>query len=299
VELVTVGGGDIEVEVLPRLGARLHRLRVFGHDLLRTPDDAGAHARDPVFWGSYVMAPWCNRIEAGVPVAVGPRRISLSSNFPDGTAIHGQVFTRPWETEGEGSFVIRGGGDGWPWEYEVRQRIAAEGGTLRLDHALTNLSDAPMPAGLGIHPWFRRPLQVAIRGARVHPRNVATIAEPIPVIGAFDLREMRDVPDDLDGCWTDLADPPVKLHWPRVGILATMRVVIGIEPNESMRFRASSLLHVVMASPSHLDAVGVEPQTHAPHGLRRLLNGEPGRLSMLEPGQALGLAVELAFKRAR
>ena len=262
-ELVTVGGGDIEVEVLPRLGARLHRLRVFGHDLLRTPDDAGAHARDPVFWGSYVMAPWCNRIEA-VPV------------------IHGQVFTRPWETEGEGSFVIRGGGDGWPWEYEVRQRIAAEGGTLRLDHALSNRSDAPMPAGLGIHPWFRRPLQVAIRGSRVHPQNVTTIAEPIPVSGPFDLREMRDMPPDLDGCWADLGDPPVEVRWPALGIRATMPV-------------SAPSPYVVAASPGHLDAVGVEPQTHAPHGLRRLVNGEPGGLTMLAPGRSLRLTVDLAF----
>jgi galactose mutarotase-like enzyme len=31
--------GPIEVVVVPEAGARLHRLRAFGEDLLRTPDD--------------------------------------------------------------------------------------------------------------------------------------------------------------------------------------------------------------------------------------------------------------------
>ena len=283
-DLVTVGDGAIAVDVLPQVGARLHRLRVFGHDLLRTPDDPSAHTREPVFWGSYVMAPWCNRIEAGTSVSVGARRISLPSNFPDGTAIHGQVFTRPWDAEGAGSFTVRGGGDGWPWPYEIRQRIAVAEGSLRLDHALTNLSDDPMPAGLGIHPWFKRPLQVAIRGSRVHPQNVATEPQPIPVSGALDLRALRDMPSDLDATWTDLRVPPVELRWPTLGIRATLRV-------------AAPSLYVVAASPGHLDAVGVEPQTHAPHGLRRLLNGEPGALAMLDPGETLTLIVDITFER--
>ena len=39
--------GDVEVIVLPEAGARFHRLRAFGHDLLRTPDDPDTHHRDP------------------------------------------------------------------------------------------------------------------------------------------------------------------------------------------------------------------------------------------------------------
>lgn len=288
--LVTLTDGAVEVEVLPEVGARLHRLRVFGHDVLRTPEDPGDHARDPFFWGSYVMAPWCNRIEPG-PVAVGSRQVAVGANFPDGSAIHGQVYARPWEVQGEGTFAVRGGGDGWPWEYEVRQRIgvtaAALGpndGLLRLDHELTNLSVDPMPAGLGIHPWFLRPLRIAIRGERVFPRNVATEPQPVPVSGPLDLREMQDVPDDLDGTWTDLGDPPVQLHWRDAGIRATMRITV---PS----------LYIVAASPSHVDAVGVEPQTHAPQGMRRLLEGQSGSMVLLEPDQTLSLAVELAFER--
>ncbi len=275
--------GTVEVVVLPEVGARLHRLRAFGHDLLRTPGDPGEHVREPFFWGAYVMAPWCNRIEAG-PVLLGSRRIALDSNFPDGSAIHGQVYARPWDRREDGTLHVRGGGDGWPWAYEVGLRIEVVERSVRIGLTLVNLSSDPMPAGLGIHPWFRRPALVAIRGDAVYPSNAATEAWPERVHGPFDLREVGEMSADLDATWTDLAEPAVELRWPDLGVRATMRIT-------------SPTVHVVAASPGHLDAIAVEPETHAPQGLRRLLNGEPGGLAMLDPGQSLGLGVELAFAR--
>lgn len=306
---VRVASGELEAEILPGLGARLHRVRAFGHDVLRTPTDRHAHAREPVFWGSYVMAPWCNRVEAGVRLAVGARVVTLPANFPDGTAIHGQVFSRPWEVDGPGSFVVAGGGaerrgGGWPWEYEVRQRIAVEGPTLRLSLALTNRAADPMPGGIGIHPWFLRPLRLAIRASRVYPSNTANEREPVPVGGPFDLRRLRDVPDDLDGCWAEVGDPCVELEWPATGLRATMRARVRVEGaaepdggdvHPATRVDASGMLHVVMASPRDLDAVGVEPQTQAPQGLRRLIDGAPGGLVLLDPGATLRLEVGLDF----
>lgn len=275
--------GTIEVVVLPEVGARLHRLRVFGHDLLRTPADPATHADDPFFWGAYVMAPWCNRIEAG-PVPVGSQRLALDSNYPDGTAIHGQVYARPWEVVDESTLRIRAGGDGWPWLYEVSERIEVVDGLVRIELALSNLADASMPAGLGIHPWFLRPLLVAIRGEAVYPSNTAPAARPEPVAGPFDLREVGAMAADLDATWSDLAEPPVELCWPDRHVRAVMRVV-------------APTTYVVAASPGALDATAVEPQTHAPQGLRRTLADEPGGLAWLEPGRTLGLVVELAFDR--
>lgn len=282
-EIVGFSDGTVEVEVLPSVGARLHRLRAFGHDLLRTPADPEEHARDPFFWGAYVMAPWCNRIEAG-PVVLGTRRIALGPNFPDGSAIHGRVYARPWDVLDDGSFRVTGGGEGWPWDYEAGLAVAVADRTARLELTLTDRSPDPMPAGLGIHPWFRRPIEVAIRGAAVYPLNTATRSLPEPVDGPYDLREAGEMAPDLDATWTDLADPPVELRWPELAIRATMRV------------RAPTIL-IVAASPAHLDAVAVEPQTHAPQGLRRLLGGEPAGLAMVAPGETLRLEVELAFER--
>ena len=51
---LTVAEGPILVELLPELGGRLHRLCVFGQDLLRTPADPTAYLRQPFHWGGYV-----------------------------------------------------------------------------------------------------------------------------------------------------------------------------------------------------------------------------------------------------
>ena len=276
-----VAAGAVEAVLLPDLGARLHRLRVDGHDLLRAPDDPAVHALDPFAWGGYVMAPWCNRIDPA-PVEVGGRRVALDSNYDDGTAIHGQVSASPWQVLDDGGLRVQGGGNGWPWRYEVDLDIAVSGDVLRLDLALANRSEDPMPAGLGLHPWFLRPLLVAIRATAVYDSNTASRPQPDLVHGPFDLRRPGAIPANLDATWTDLADPPVVLAWPAVGVEATLRV------------RAATP-HVVAASPEGRDAIAIEPQTHAPHGLRRLLNHEPGGLTWLDPGDSLDLGIDLTF----
>lgn len=282
-EQLTLASDAIEAVLLPALGARLHRLRVFGHDLLRTPDDLGAYAREPFFWGSFVMAPWCNRIQAG-RTRFDSREIRVDLNFPDGTVIHGQVYGRRWDRQPDGTLRVQAGGDGWPWEYEVTLRIEIDDQTLRLDHTLTNLSAEPMPAGIGIHPWFVCPAEIRIRAAAVYPRNPDSAAEPEPVAGPFDLRQPRPMPDGLDATWTEVGTPPVELAWPNQGVSATMRVT-------------AESIYIVAASPAALDAIAVEPQTHAPQGLRRLLNHEPGSLTMLKPRGSLRLSVDFEFGR--
>jgi aldose 1-epimerase len=281
--LLTIGDGPIQVELLPTTGARLHRLRAFGHDLLRTPDDPAEHRRDPFGWGAYLMAPWCNRI-AAEPVEVNGRTVNVPSNFPDRTAIHGQVYDARWNVEPDDSLAITAGGDGWPWRYRCLLRVTIADARLTIEQSITNLADSPMPAGLGLHPWFRRPLELAVHADTMLPSNLDPDASVEAVSGSFDLRGMGPVPDDLDSTWLAPRDPAAELRWPEIGVTATMRV------------RSAAGVCIVVASPSSLDAVAVEPQTHAPQGLRRFLRGEPGALKRLEPGATLGLTTELAFE---
>jgi galactose mutarotase-like enzyme len=97
---------------------------------------------------------------------------------------------------------------------------------------------------------------------------------------------MQSIPADLDASWLKPGDPAVELRWPELGLSAVMRA------------RSDAGLSVALASPSSLDAVAVEPQTHLPQGLRRYLNGEPGRLHPLAPRATLSLTTELTFRRS-
>jgi aldose 1-epimerase len=282
VEIVRVESEAISVELLPEVGARLHRLRAFGHDLLRTPDDPATHAGDPFFWGAYVLAPWANRIDAR-PTPVGDRTVDLSPNFPDGSAIHGQVYARAWERRGDG-LGIDMRDSGWPWPYEVTIDPSIEGNVLHLDLVLVNRSDSPMPAGLGLHPWWRKPVEVAIASESFYPTTTDSASSPDSVRDEFDLRRRRSMPSGLDAAWTGLKDPAAELFWPAAGIRVTMHGEGG-DP------------HVVAASPPELDAVAVELQSHAPQGLRRTLAGEPGSLALVDPGDTLRFKIMLRAER--
>ena len=283
-ETVVLAAGDIELTVLPGRGARLHRLRVDGHDLLRTPADPRSYDDEPFYWGAYVMAPWCNRL-AAEPVSVAARTVELPANFRDGTAIHGQVYDRPWQQTDERRFEVSGGGAGWPWSYRVGLELQLAEGGLVIDQWLANEDDVPMPAGLGLHPWFRRPLELAIHAQRVHRSVGATAGGPEPVAGEHDLRRLGPPAADLDATWTDLTQPAAELRWPTLGLYASL------SGNDA-------LTHVTAASPSEVDGTAVEPQTHAPHGLRRLLDNQPGGLEYLAPGTRLHLRTAINFSQA-
>jgi aldose 1-epimerase len=208
----------------------------------------------------------------------------VPSNFHDGSAIHGQLYAAPWEVDGDRTLVTHGGGGGWPWEYDAMLQIEVGDSSIRLQLSVTNTSDGPMPVGVGIHPWFRRPVRVSIPARAVFPLNAATDPDPVPVRQPFDLRTLADMPDDLDATWTDLDRARVDLQWPDSGLRAVMSF-------------ASTQVCVVAASPSGLDAIAVEPQTHAPQGLRRLLQGEPSAMQLLSPGATHRLKVGLQFTR--
>ena len=283
VERLAIGGEPVSAELLPSLGGRIHRLRAFGHDLLRTPGDLASYDAEPFTWGAYPMAPWCNRIEA-MPTLVAGREVRLASNIADGSAIHGEACARSWDVLDDGTLRASGGVGGWPWSYETTLRVTVSGAVVRIDQTLTNLDDAAMPGGLGLHPWFVRPVEVRVRAAACFASNLDTSALPVAVAGPFDLRAMAPMADDLDGTWVDLAEPAVELRWPILGIAATLRA------------ESTDGLCIVAASPARLDAVAIEPQTHAPQGLRRILRGEPYALHLLAPGEVLRLSIELSFR---
>ncbi|HEX2883062.1 MAG TPA: hypothetical protein VHQ42_00665 [Candidatus Limnocylindria bacterium] len=280
----------LEVVLLPEVGGRLHAVRADGRDLLRTPDDADAHRRDPFFWGAYPMAPWCNRAAAGERVVAG-ERVRLAPNFPDGSAIHGLVSSAPWEVrDGGAELAIRSGGagSGWPWPFEVTLRPSVDGARLELDYRLTNLADRPMPAGIGLHPWFRRPLEVRLPAALVYPTNTDSAAEPEPVAGELDMRGRRTPASDLDGSWTGLTEPRFDLAWPATGLMA--RVEARTDAGRPV---------VALASPGDVEAMAIEPQTHGPDPLRRLELGQPDAPLLLEPGGELRLVIGIAIGQAR
>jgi galactose mutarotase-like enzyme len=140
-----------------------------------------------------------------------------------------------------------------------------------------------MPAGVGLHPWFIGRPEVAIRADEVYTTNSASPPLPRPVSGAWDLRQLGEMEIGLDATWANVGQPAVSLDWRDLGVRATMT-------------SDAATLHITAANPSEFAAIAIEPQTHAPHGLRRLLAGQPGALTWLEPGDVLSHTIEMSFE---
>ncbi len=280
-EAVQIVSDEVALTVLPGAGARMHSLTVRGHELLRRPNDPAEHMRNPFFWGGYVMAPWCNRITPG-PVVLGGRTVDLPANFRDGSAIHGQVHSARWQRTSESAFEIEREGEGWPWRYRVAIEYAVAGTRVAVALRLRNLDDAAMPGGIGIHPWFPVPVEARINAALTYGSNANPLDRPVPVSGDLDVRQRTALAEGVDATWTDTSDPPIELFWPNLGLRAKMRAPF-------------STLHVTAAYASDLGAIAVEPQTQAAQGLRRLVEGQPGAMGLIAPGEEMVLPITIDF----
>lgn len=281
-EVVLVSAHGVELVILPALGARVHSLRVHGRELLRTPADVTMHEREPFFWGAYTMAPWANRITPGRS-DVGGRTVALPANFEDGSAIHGQVYGAAFQRTADGTFSVEAGGDGWPWRYRVELEYSvAPGPVVRITQRLRNIDDVAMPGGIGLHPWFPTPVEARVNSSLTYGNAKASTTQPQPVTGNLDLRVRGVIAEGVDATWAEPAEPAYELWWPD-GLHAAVRAPFPT-------------LHVVAAYAPERGAIAVEPETNAPQGLRRLLNGEPGGLVWIEPGQQIVLPIDMIFE---
>lgn len=285
-DTVVLAAGDVSVEILPDVGGRVHRIAVAGHDLLRTPPQPDAAKDDPFFWSSFVMAPWCNRVPAArLLTADGP--VTLHPNWVDGSALHGEVYARPWRHLGDGRLQVAGGGSDFPWSYTVRAEVRVDPAGMSYDLTLTNEGTTAMPAGLGWHPWFRADggsLQLRAAPGRRYPLDPGYIpaGDPEPLSsGDYDPSCGGPLPWGAHELYTQLAERTVTLHWPS-------RDLWGV-----LSFSADAD-HLIMYAHEPADAVAVEPQTHAIDGHRRAVLGLSGGVRLLGPGEALSVRYRLS-----
>jgi aldose 1-epimerase len=168
--MVTLSGAGWELGFLPALGGAIGTLRYRGEDILRpTPDGAA----DPLDSACFPLVPYANRI-AGGRFVFGGRTIQLPLNFGGHpNSLHGIGWQRAWtvaETRpGRARLEHRHGGDGWPWRYRAEQLFELDEDGLRVRLTLTNKASEPMPAGIGLHPYF------AIRPGTVLRLNAARV----------------------------------------------------------------------------------------------------------------------------
>lgn len=278
--MIELKSGDWEAELRPEIGGALATLRYRGTDVLRPmPSDATG----PLQAACFPLAPWCNRIRDG-RFRFGERNVALTPNFPpEPHSLHGLSWQRAWAVEGlvENKCVLVDDYDGtgpWPWAYRAQQRVRLGPRGCAITLVLTNRSDQPMPAGIGLHPYFRRAPESAVEFA----------ADYVLLSGADPLPTGISAPADHLGDWAAGSRlPPETVDHCFVGWHG--RAVLHDDLG-TISVSADGAPHLHVYAPADGSALCLEPVTHTPDALNRA----PDEIIVLPPGCAASLTMRIS-----
>ena len=254
--MITLSSGNVEVVIDAEHGSRLSSMRFGDTELLvqRNSDDSFS-------WGCYPMAPWAGRTRNGVFEHQGSSVKLPINSAPH--AIHGLVHDAVWQvvSASPSSATLRVEFDHrWPFSGWVEHHISVDSASVNLQltvHAHNHNDETlSMPAQVGWHPWFVRPVHLEAEFKTMYVRDSEGIAATKCEPQQQDLMHRQ-----LDDCFTDAVTAPV----------------LNFENGPTIRLESDCSHWVVYNEPSH--AICVEPQSGPPNGL----NSEPLAVSPNQP----------------
>jgi aldose 1-epimerase len=272
--------GGWQAEVRPEAGGSLASLTFDGTEVLRTMPDSSS---SPLDAACFPLAPYCNRIRDGRFVFAG-REVVLPPNFPpERHSIHGLAWQRPWRVESQSGnkCVIVDDYDGagqWPWAYRAEQRVRLGDKGCAVTLVLTNRGDTAMPAGSGLHPYFRRRDGVRVRFTADHvllsdPECLPT-GVTAPADHFADFRQGAVLPaETVDHCFA---------RWSGEAIIEDDLGAIAIS--------ASGAPHLHFYAPADGSALCCEPVSHTPDAPNRA----PEAMTILPPGCSSTLTLRIS-----
>ncbi len=152
---------SLRCDLAPALGGSIAGLWLDDVPVLRSTP--GPALQQVSAAGSYPLVPFSNRIGHATFSWANRSHNLLPNGAPEPHAIHGVGWVRPWTVQQvdarQAHLAYNHQADAaWPFAFAAEQvfELSDQGLTLRM--TLTNPSELPMPAGLGMHPNFvKRP----------------------------------------------------------------------------------------------------------------------------------------------
>jgi aldose 1-epimerase len=231
----------------------------------------------------FPLVPYCNRLKDGRFRWSG-HDISLPLNFlPELNTLHGLGWQSVWEVNEKSVPKVNlscanSGHELWIWPYLSEQTIALDDNGCEVVLALTNTGSETMPAGLGLHPYFRRRPETRVHfdAETVMLSDAATmptgIEAPAAHFGNFVQRDALPH-ETIDHCYR---------NWDGT---VTIEDDLG-----SVTMTATGAPHLHVYAPADGSALCLEPVSHTPDALNRA----PEEMIALEPGQTAKLAMRIA-----
>ena len=287
---IVLAAGALRAEIRPGVGGSLGGFwsetaegRV---DWLRRAPDAGRDGIDARDMACYPLVPFSNRIRDG-RFTFQDRSVRLPLNFlPHPHVIHGHGWQAPWQvadvTETAATLHYRHVADAWPWPYLAEQHIALGDTGLMVAISLTNLGDTPMPAGIGLHPYFPRDEDTVLTGSVEQLWDSDTEVMPTELVPA-DQVWPPDAPLQvdrvaLDNCFTGW-DRSLAIRWPGRALLADAQ---------------GPLDFLIVFTPPGQDFFCAEPVSHCIDAVNLAADRNDTGLVALAPHDTL--AGEVAFR---
>lgn len=246
---LTSPNGTGACTIAPDLGGRIESLVVHhlvgselvDTDLLITRNSPAIDPTDPFSWGCFTMVPFCGRVRDAEITFEGTTH-HLEKRFGP-HAIHGTVAENPWVVlKMTASSALLGCdlGPRWPFAGMVHHEISIDDRGLSMTLSLS--AHEPMPAQVGWHPWFRRPVSYSLPFGGFLERDSHGIASSRKV--TFDRRERGN----FDDCFVEPIGP------------VTMRI-----DEVSLSLESDCSHWTVFDRPIH--GICIEPQSGPPNGV--------------------------------
>lgn len=286
-QVITLRSGALHAEVLPAAAGGLARLdwqrAGTTHSLLRPYAHApGAAVPATSQLACFPLVPWSNRIAPDGFVFEG-RAVAPAPNRPgEPCPIHGDGWQHPWSVQARsdtGVSLLLDRRDGFPFSYVARLRYTLVDSALNVTLEVTNTGAAPLPFGLGLHPWIERREGMLLRARARGTWTRGPLGLPqddIALPPEWDFALGRTLPrqqvDHVFRGW----DGEAEITWPDTGVKLAVQADMG---------------YYILYAPAGANFFCFEPVDHAinahnlPGGAAR--NG----LTVLAPGRTLARRV--------
>lgn len=293
-KLVTLREGSSELIVAPECGARLVAFRVGGRDVLCPALPEALNSGVPYGFAAFPLMPYSGPI-FGDGFSFRGEWHPLARNLPaEPTATHGEAWIRPWRIESLSESSVALALDyastpgAFPFAWRGDLNYAIGGGRLTATLKLTNRDHRPMPAGMGIHPYFPKAAGDTFKFdcTGVWPLDAPEAVEKPcgPLEPGLDFREGQEVAEIVfDRCFEG---------WDGI---ATLTAADG--------FRTRIEADPIFGKLQIYDAwdypyICIEPVTNANDGFNRAALDVPGHsVAVLDPGRSLAGAVTIATRQ--
>jgi aldose 1-epimerase len=257
----------LHAEITPAIGGSVTRLDLHRgddvHPILRPSSDEALMRDGASQAAMHPLIPFANRVPGNVIDLVEPS-LTLEPNVAgESCALHGIGWQKAWRTmevqEDRCTLELIVPREEWAFGFRAVQQFSVRGGEFRAEIAIENISDRPIPVGLGFHPYFVRAEGMTLqfhadRFWLEGPDHLPT--EPISLPPELDFSKPAPLPESWRNNCYSAWDGRAVLHDPARGLEARLQA-------------SHPLRDLMLYTPPGEDYFCLEPQSHTTGAVTR------------------------------